>query len=258
MNTLVPVGYQKGVTLYNGLALQWVDAETLGKLLYPETTEPQRQLVNIYARHKRHFTEKDTLLLDVEIGHFRSDLRNQIDYADTSDSDEIRSDLHHGYRGPDTPQNGVYVTQRRRLRFFSVPSGAMKICKFSNSGYAVRVMERMLEMYAAYINGTLPQPEPTLIRIAELPKWTAGRGKLRQAPAEKEGVHPYTIQRWADRTAAGEPIRKPHDGYLWMKHRDIYAEAMRLLREGKTLRDVEEATGVDKTTLSNWRKKKRT
>jgi hypothetical protein len=243
---LSPVGYTRDATLYGGMGLQWVDGETIGRLLYPEADSPSKRIRNIFLRNSEHFSESDTVLLKVDSEHY---LPPQFEAAGLpkEGGPEVIATV--------TPGQSKKVTQKREVRFFSVPDGLMKICHFSRSKNALAVQQRMIDMWKAFLAGTLPKPEPTLAAIAPMRKWSREKGALRKQIALAEGVGINTIRRREARVLAGEPIRKPRPKgrkAIHKKHRDKYDEAMRLRSEGLTLQKIEEITGVPHQTVGKW------
>lgn len=241
MNELVPVGYRDNITLYGGEGLQWVDGETIGRLLNPASKDPLKYIHKAHERNKSHFTERDTVLLDIKIDHYlhrqidgaAPDLRNPADYAGVS----------------------KIVSQKRKVRFFSVPHGVIKICKASRSKIAFEVIERMVDLHEAFIRGLIPKPIPQLLALAGLPAWDKRRSQGLKAIAQAENVHENTVRRRLKKVENGEPTSKKRDPYVHAKYRSIYNEAMGLKKQGVKAFEVAERLNIPSKTLYHWFKK---
>lgn len=254
MTEIVPVGYTKEAVLYRYQQLQIVDSATIGRLLYPDTEDPTRRVLKIYNRNKDKFTDRDTILLDVDTAYFWSPNRgtcgnNLLVHAPSSGRD-MSGQIDHAC------QPSKFSTRRQKVRFFTLPYGVMKICKFSQSPFALQVMERMIELHDSYIRGTLPRWDKSLSSVAWLPKWYRGRGEMIKQLAQESGVSAITIRRRIEKMKRGEPLNKNlpgmKKGYVHRKHRDKYEEVFRLLNSGHSVKEAAEKTGVSLRTIYYW------
>jgi len=245
MNELAPVGYSGNVTLFRTGSMPIVDSGTLGRMMYPAAKDPAKRIQNVYLRNKDHFSGRDTILLRVDTPYFWS---------------QNGGDIHPQIEGVCPPaKNNV---RRKEVRFFSLPYGVMKICKASNSPYAYPVLDRLVDMHAAFITGKLPRiPEkPTLAQIAWLKPYTRGIGPAVTSVCAEIGKCPNTVRSYIRKIRGGESIRLNKTpgkmAYVHKKHRDKYDEAIRLRAGGLKLREISKKTGVLITTISNWTKEK--
>lgn len=234
-----PVGYSREAVLWGYQGLHVVDAGTIGRLLYPEQKDPANMIDTIYKRNKKHFTEKDTVLIKVDSVYLWNPggtLRYQID---TPMSHEPKASI-----------------RKKEMRFFTLPYGVIKICKFSKSPLAVAVLERMVDMHESFIKGTLPRWDRSIASVAQIPKWQRGRGELIRQIAKESGVSTMTVRRHAERLAKGEPLTKNcpgmKQGYCHRRYKGIKEEALRLSSEGMKAKDIAQRLSVPLSTVYEW------
>jgi hypothetical protein len=192
---LVPVGNSKELPLFEGDGIHLVDTGTIGRLLYPRHKNPAKMVRKIYERNKEHFTDQETMLIEVETSYFWSpdgqDMKDQFDPACPPDFRVTGQDMERQFDAPCPPdfradgqdmhpQNGgacppnFRVTGRdmraqfgpaclpqqasvrkQKVRFFSLPMGMIKTCKFSRSPYAVEAIERIVDHWERYRFGAM-------------------------------------------------------------------------------------------------------
>jgi transposase len=236
---LIPVGARADVTLYGNGHVQAVDNKALGKLLYPESREPEKLIRKIYERNKASFTERDTILLKVDTPYPWSapsppDIERQIDAVCRA---------------------GKKFVRKRGIRLFSIPWGLMKVCKLSRSPLAFDVLERLFDLQSAYLTGSLPKPDPTLDYLSQLPKGSRERSEGIRRIAQEEQKSRTAIYRRLDRFRKGEPLDKSKSGmrrYVAKKYRGMYEEAFRLKREGLSIKDIARRLSIPYTTVCTW------
>jgi len=199
--SLIPIGLGNSITLYGNDGLQAVDSETIGNLLYPQSNIPEKLINRIFNRNKDYFTDADTTLLSIEISYmWKQDGRNigsQIDSpCPNGDSENISQ----------SNSKTTHSIQKRDLRFFTIPYGVMKICKFSRSPKAIDVIEKLFALQEAYLKGALPKPDPSIEYIAQMPESARGRGATIKEYAQSKGIAFITARRRVNRYMRGEPI----------------------------------------------------
>lgn len=257
MNELIPrpVGYSKEAVLY-GMPMDkllWIDYQQAGKMLDPEAKDPVKLAQKIYERNKAQFTERDTVLLDVDMEHIRVDLRGQFVPADGQE----QADLKRQNDAADTHKTPL-VKQKRKVRFFSIPYGFNKLNLFSNSPHKAQIADWIQDIHVSYLKGTLPRWDKGIAGIAAMPRFTRGRGKAIAELAQASGVCHMTIRRRADRMRKGEPITRNcpgmKKGYCHKKHTDSKETALQHMAEGKSVREIDGIVKVPLATLYRWRK----
>lgn len=227
---LVPVGYRENVTLYGGEGLQWVDGETIGRLLYPDTKKPIDRIRNVYNRYKEHFAGRDTVVLKVDNEQF---MPSQSETACQNKKE----------------------TRKREIRFFSVPHGVAKVCNFSHSLNAPKVLDKLFDLHEAFIRGKLSRPQPELLLLAGLPAWDRRRSEGMKTLAGHEKVHMNTIRRRLNRVVKGEPLQKEKQPYVQHKYRAIYNEAISFNKQGLNALKIADKLAVPQQALYRWLKK---
>jgi hypothetical protein len=245
MNELIPVrpiGYSKDITLFAARTLPSLDAGTIGRKLAPESKDPAKYIRKVYERNKQHFTEQDTFLMEVETAYFWAPDRGDI---------ERHSDAQCG-----TPKNAV---RRKKVRFFTLPHGVMKICTASNSPRKFEVIDKVLTLHEAFITGKLPRipDNPTLQQLAYLPPYTRGLGAAYQATGREMNKSQRAVKAMVGKLRRGEPIRQPKTPgvvAVHKKHREKYDEVMKLRAMGLKLREIHEITSVKIPTIARWTK----
>lgn len=226
--------------LYGGNGLQWVDGETIGRLLYPDASSPSNRICNVLNRNKEQFTRNDTLFLKVDT-----------DYNWSPDKRDIASQI-------ETACLKV-STLKQEVCFFSVPDGLMKICHFSRSKNALPVQQRVIDIWKVFLKDALPKPQPTLLALAHIPKWQHGKGEEIRKLAHQEGVTEMTIRRRIEKVKKGEPVNRNLKGfkkpYVHHKYHTIYYDAIKLKKEGLNALNIAEKLGIPDKTLYRWFKK---
>lgn len=183
---LVPVACG-GEAIFEGSGGHLVDAGMIGRMLYPKHKRPARTVITIYERNKDHFTAQDTMLLEVETGYCWSpdgrDMRPQFEVACPSEKSPFSQDMK-GQIGPACPLDfrvssrdmkpqfgaacppGKTGIRRQKVRFFSIPFGMIKLCKFSRSPYAVETIERVVTAWQRHQFGSMLRSLPSRQPIA--------------------------------------------------------------------------------------------
>ncbi|MBS3953171.1 MAG: hypothetical protein KGZ88_09505 [Methylomicrobium sp.] len=237
----LPIGYSKDLMVWGAAGLPWLDSDTLGRMLHVDSSDFRRRITRTYNRNKMHFSDRDTVLLKVATIY---------QWQGTSGVNMT----------PDVPPKAA--TQKRDMRFFSMPSGIIKLCMFSDSAARITVVEKLLTIYTAFITGKLPRipQNPTLAQIAWLKPYTRGIGPAITSVCAEIGKCPNTVRSYIRKIRGGESIRLNKTpgkmAYVHKKHRDKYDEAIRLRSGGLKLREISKKTGVLITTISNWTKEK--
>jgi len=228
---LIPVGQLGDIVLYSGGGREWIDADTIGRLLYPGAKDPAKRVRNIHSRNKKHFSAADTMLLKVNTTHL----------------------VPHS----EAPGPLKEVSQKREVRFFSLPRGVAKICNLSRSGPSTKVLDGLFDLQEAFLKGSLPQPapDPSLAALAQIPKWAPGKGRMRQELARHEGVTDMTIRRRENKLLSGEPLQKVKESYVHKKHRDLQPQALELREHGLRGLEIGLRLGVPYQTVYRWLKK---
>lgn len=230
---LTAVGQSGDIVLYSGGGHEWIDADTLGRLLYPESKAHSKRINNIFSRNKKHFSAADTILLKVvSTYHIVPQIEEQC------------------------PPKAVDV--RKSTRFFSLPRGVAKICNYSRSERSTKVLDSMFDLQDAFLKGALPQPppDPSLEALTRLPKWSPGKGKMRKDLAQSEGVADMTIRRREKKLLSGEPMKKEKATYVHKKHRDLQPQALELRAQGLTGLEIGRRLGVPYQTVYKWFKRR--
>jgi hypothetical protein len=254
--SLVPVGLRDDITLYASDTFQFVDSHAMGKMLYPQSDRSEKRIIRIYNRNKNHFSEKDTAVLKVGTAYTRSfskgDIESQID---SRSFDGIRVTGHQ----PNSEHLQIArFIQKKEARFFTIPFGVMKICKFSRSPRAIDVIEKLFLLQESYFKGALAKPDPTLDYVAQLPKGTHVRAETLKELAKKAGVSVRTIRRRVEHYKKGESLENRLPGmvrFTWEKHRGKFFQVMKLRTEGYNVPAIVKKTGVPCRTVYRWFKK---
>ena len=212
---LVTLGCKSGVTLYDMNKIHLVDGETLGRMLNPDSKDYAKYIRKLYERNKGCFTERDTVLLKVDVDHLHIDLARQYDASGTP----------------------KLVTQKREVRFFSLPRGAAKLCNFSRSPFAADVLDRLFDLHEASLTGKLPTPHKPIIsdaalqHIDTLPACTTTRADAIRKLASERGVSEAVINRQIKKAKNGEPANKNlpgHKRYIQKHNKGNYDKVMKL------------------------------
>lgn len=250
--SLIPVGFHNNITLYKGGDFQAVDSATIGKLLHPHSPISEKLVNRVYNRKKEFFSDKDTILIRVDTGYVRSPIEKQ----------EIGSQF--DSRCPDAlacnpDQPGQYsgrFLQKREIRFFTIPYGVMKICKFSRSPYAIEVIERLFVLQEQYLKGSLPKPEPSLEYIAQIPPYTRDRGNALKEYAKKEGIALITARRRIARYTQGSPIKGKSGNkgmeFIQKKHTHKFETVIYFYKKGFRALHIAKKLSMCHTTVSRW------
>ena len=251
---IIPVGLRDNITLYKGGDLEAVDSETIGKLLYPHSNIPEKLVNRVYNRKKEFFSDRDTILIKVGTNYTTSGTqKKEIESQFDSRCPEASA------YNPDQPgQHPRRFLQRREIRFFTIPYGVMRICKFSRSPRAIDVIEKLLMLQAAYLKGNLPTPDVNLELIAAMPRYARQKSAALKAYAEREDIAPITARRRLIRYLEGEHITgRSTKGkqFIQGKHIHKYETVIFLYWSRVPAREVAKRTGVSMATVYRWARK---
>jgi hypothetical protein len=251
---LIPVGLRDNIMLHKGGDLQAVDSETIGKLLYPHSNIPEKLVNRVYNRKKELFSDRDTILIKVGTNYTTSGTRKkEIESQFDSRCPEAFA------CNPDNPgQHPRHFLQKREIRFFTIPYGVVRICKFSRSPRAIDVIEKLLILQEAYLKGNLPTPDVNLESIAAMPRYSRQKNAALKAYAEREGIAPITARRRLIRYLEGERITgRTTKGrqFIQANHIHKYESVIFLYQSRVPAREVAKRTGVSVATVYRWARK---